>query len=65
MAEECYPLEVEYCALCGLPPEYCEFGSDPEKCKEWLKENLPDLYEELTQGKWEVFFNHFSLIMRL
>jgi len=50
MAEECYPLEVEYCGLCGLPPEYCEFGSDVEKCKEWLKENLPDLYEELTQA---------------
>lgn len=42
-----YPLEVDYCGLCSLPPEYCEYGADPEKCKQWLKDNIPDLYEEL------------------
>lgn len=50
MAEECYPLEVDYCGVCGLPPEYCEYGPDSEKCKEWLQSNMPDLYEELTQA---------------
>ena len=49
MSDENYPLDVEYCGLCGLPPEYCEYGSEPDKCKEWLKENIPDLYEELVQ----------------
>ena len=49
MSDENYPLDVEYCGLCGLPPEYCEYGSEPDKCKEWMKENIPDLYEELVQ----------------
>ena len=49
MSDENYPLDVEYCGLCRLPPEYCEYGSEPDKCKEWLKENIPDLYEELVQ----------------
>ncbi|XP_002165948.1 density-regulated protein isoform X1 [Hydra vulgaris] len=44
---EDYPLEVEYCGICGLPPEYCEFGSEAEKCKDWLKENIPDLFDDL------------------
>ena len=32
----------------GLPPEYCEFagkGNDLEKCKLWLKNSHPELYE--------------------
>ena len=53
MAEEVeYPLDVEYCGICSLPPEYCEYGPDSEKCKNWLKDNIPDLYEELV-GKIE------------
>merc|ERR1739848_512303 len=52
-AEE-YPLEVDYCGLCGLPPEYCEFGAEPDKCKEWLKENIPDLYEDLVAAVEEL-----------
>ena len=45
-----YPLQVEYCGLCGLPPEYCEYGSDIDKCRAWLKDNLPDLYSDLVAG---------------
>jgi density-regulated protein len=33
--------------VCGLPPEYCEYGPDFEKCKPWLKKNCPDLYPQL------------------
>ena len=47
-----YPLDVEYCGICSLPPEYCEYGPDTEKCKQWLRDNIPDLYEELV-GKIE------------
>lgn len=56
MADDCYPLEVEYCGICALPPEYCEYGAggEPEKCKEWLKAHLPDLYDELTQATEEL-----------
>jgi len=27
-----YPLQVVYCPVCGMPPEYCEFGPTPSKC---------------------------------
>ncbi|GBG74016.1 hypothetical protein CBR_g17727 [Chara braunii] len=42
-------LEVMYCEVCGLPPEYCEFGPDFVKCKPWLLENCPDLYPDLAK----------------
>ncbi|XP_074637133.1 density-regulated protein homolog [Acropora palmata] len=42
-----YPLEVQYCGVCSLPLEYCEYTAEYEKCKEWLKTNLPDVYDEL------------------
>jgi hypothetical protein len=39
--------DVELCPVCGLPPEYCEFGGRFELCKPWLKENHLDLYPDL------------------
>ncbi|KAL5523836.1 hypothetical protein ACEPAG_8009 [Sanghuangporus baumii] len=39
------PVEVLYCAVCSYPPEYCEFGEHLTRCKEWLKENHPDMYD--------------------
>ncbi|KAL3535610.1 hypothetical protein ACH5RR_004071 [Cinchona calisaya] len=45
--EKPQPVQVVYCGVCGLPPEYCEFGSDFEKCKPWLIQNAPDLYPDL------------------
>jgi len=27
-----YPLQVTYCPVCGMPPEFCEFGPTPSKC---------------------------------
>ncbi|GJJ16110.1 Translation machinery-associated protein 22 [Clathrus columnatus] len=40
------PLAVLYCAVCSFPPEYCEFGSHLTKCKAWLQESHPDLFEK-------------------
>ncbi|EPT03821.1 hypothetical protein FOMPIDRAFT_1022031 [Fomitopsis schrenkii] len=40
------PVEVLYCGVCTFPVEYCEFGSHLTKCKEWLHETHPDLYEK-------------------
>ncbi|KAK9102569.1 hypothetical protein Sjap_019823 [Stephania japonica] len=47
MAEKPQPVRVLYCQVCSLPPEYCEFGSDFEKCKPWLIQNAPHLYPDL------------------
>eukprot|EP01132_Coremiostelium_polycephalum_P009178 gene9178-11251_t len=32
------PIQVDYCKVCGLPKEYCEFGPSPAEC---LKVNGP------------------------
>jgi len=45
-----YPLEVIYCAKCGLPPEYCQWagrGHDLEECKKWLADTHPALFEQI------------------
>ncbi|KAG6740501.1 translation machinery-associated protein 22-like [Populus alba x Populus x berolinensis] len=47
MAEKPEPVKVSYCPTCSLPAEYCEFGSDFEKCKPWLIKNAPELYPDL------------------
>jgi len=36
-------MEVKYCGVCGVPPEYCCFGKqylDDGGCREWIKENI-------------------------
>ncbi|KAH8432525.1 putative RNA binding protein Tma22 [Aspergillus melleus] len=38
---------VVYCGVCTLPAEYCEFGGTAKKCEEWLKDNHPDMYQQL------------------
>ncbi|KAL2911534.1 Translation machinery-associated protein 22 [Polyrhizophydium stewartii] len=40
-------LDVLYCDNCGLPPEYCEFGTSVPECKAWLKVTKPELYDQL------------------
>lgn len=46
--EVTYPLNVIYCARCGLPPEFCSFGQkDTSQCKQWLKETHPVLHREI------------------
>ncbi|KAI5999752.1 eukaryotic translation initiation factor 1-like protein [Pisolithus orientalis] len=44
--EPIQPVEVLYCKVCTFPPEYCEFGSSFTRCKEWLKESHPALYDK-------------------
>ncbi|KAK6505536.1 Translation machinery-associated protein 22 [Arthrobotrys musiformis] len=41
------PLEVVYCGVCSLPPEYCEFGATVKKCMDWLEGNHAGLYQTL------------------
>ncbi|KAF7305031.1 Translation machinery-associated protein 22 [Mycena kentingensis (nom. inval.)] len=45
-AEAVPPVAIIYCGICTYPPEYCEFGSSLTRCKEWLGENHPALFEQ-------------------
>jgi density-regulated protein DRP1 len=45
-----YPLVVDYCGECGLPVELCEFSPDPQRCRQWLEQHLPQRLERLTTG---------------
>lgn len=42
-----YPLKVLYCGNCSLPPEYCDFSSDTDRCRDWLEKYLPDEFSRL------------------
>lgn len=38
-----YPIIVQYCPNCTMPPEFCQFGPKYEGCKPWLREHFPHL----------------------
>ncbi|GMM59049.1 Tma22 protein [Maudiozyma humilis] len=40
-----------YCGICSYPPEYCEFSGKLKRCKVWLQENHPDMFEQLYGGE--------------
>lgn len=46
----CYPLAVDYCGVCSMPPEYCEYAPEPAKCYDWMKANLPDHYSRIEES---------------
>ncbi|KJP85491.1 hypothetical protein AK88_04887 [Plasmodium fragile] len=37
-ATKCEPVIVDYCKVCGMPYEYCEYGNSFSQCKEANKE---------------------------
>ncbi|CAI7723422.1 translation initiation factor SUI1, putative [Plasmodium vivax] len=37
-AAKCEPVLVDYCKVCGMPYEYCEYGNSFNQCKEANKE---------------------------
>ncbi|KAF8886934.1 translation initiation factor SUI1, partial [Infundibulicybe gibba] len=39
------PVQLLYCAVCTFPVEYCEFGASLTRCKEWLQEEHPKLFD--------------------
>jgi len=45
-----YPLNITYCGNCGLPPEYCEYFPDFERCRQWLETNLPNQLGDVSLG---------------
>ncbi|KAL0488083.1 translation machinery-associated protein [Acrasis kona] len=42
-----YPVSVNYCKVCTLPIEFCEFCDKWVKCQEYLAEAFPDKLKEL------------------
>ncbi|KAF7303871.1 Translation machinery-associated protein 22 [Mycena indigotica] len=40
------PVSMLYCGVCTYPPEYCEFGSSLTRCKDWLKDHHPNLFDK-------------------
>lgn len=54
---------------CSLPYEYCENGPTAEKCKEWMKKNLPDLFSQLNppsaDGSSEIAESSFFPLFQL
>lgn len=43
--------EPMYCDVCGLPPEYCEYHADYEKCVPWLEKHCPRHLKEVAETK--------------
>jgi hypothetical protein len=43
MIDAANAVNVLYCGICSMPPEFCEFGRTVEQCREWLRENCPEL----------------------
>ncbi|KZT34699.1 density-regulated protein DRP1 [Sistotremastrum suecicum HHB10207 ss-3] len=45
-----YPIDVgcddDLVIVCSFPPEFCEFGSSLTRCKAWLHEEHPDLFDK-------------------
>jgi hypothetical protein len=41
---------LQYCEVCGFPPEYCLYGSRLSKCKAALQKSQPALFERLYGG---------------
>ncbi len=40
------PLNVTYCGICSVPPEYCAYLDSFDKCRCWLEKNVPELVRE-------------------
>jgi density-regulated protein DRP1 len=50
-----YPLSVQYCGVCGLPPELCSYGPKYALCFPWLQKHAPQFaVEALSKGVGEV-----------
>jgi density-regulated protein DRP1 len=39
--------EITYCPICGLPPDFCQYGTSWDKCKPVCMEKFPQYYPEL------------------
>ena len=49
-----------YCGVCTLPPEFCEFGGNYKRCREWLQKMHPEMFEKLYSHEDEAFTHSLS-----
>lgn len=49
--------------VCTFPLEYCEFGSRFTKCKDWLKEERPDLFDHYYSEGEFTFRSSFNMLI--
>lgn len=40
-------MSLLYCGVCTLPVEFCEFGKSFKKCKIWLEDTDPEMFNSL------------------
>jgi hypothetical protein len=33
-----------------ISQQYCEFSPESDKCKEWLRSNFPEVYDDINKG---------------
>lgn len=45
------PVIVKYCAVCSMPPEFCEYGTCFDRCLPWIRENCPEVLSEEALSK--------------
>ncbi|KAJ3334359.1 Translation machinery-associated protein 22 [Blyttiomyces sp. JEL0837] len=46
--------DILYCGVCTAPVEYCEFGPSAKRCRAWLKDKHPELYDRYWANVEEV-----------
>ncbi|KAJ2342526.1 Translation machinery-associated protein 22 [Coemansia erecta] len=51
MSEQAAKKTVLYCAVCSMPPEYCEYSPSRKKCEQWLEDAHPKVHERLYGDK--------------
>lgn len=42
------PVTMRYCSICGLPPDFCQYGPSWDKCKPVTLKAFPEYYPELS-----------------
>jgi density-regulated protein len=40
------PLNIIYCGVCSMPPEFCEYGACFDQCLPWIRDNCPEVLSE-------------------
>jgi len=43
MIDASQPLNVIYCGVCSMPPEFCEYGACYDRCRPWIEANCPEV----------------------